>query len=89
MPEENGHTGLVKKILDDASVDILEERVIAYIVRELHSGRKMSKILNDPYVRNRVNEERLNELLENEEVVGAVEEELEKAFSKWDFKFKN
>ncbi len=87
MADERGIAKVIKKFLDEASIDVLEERVIAYIVRELHNGRKIAAILNDPYVRNRVNEDRLNEILENSEILEAVQEELNKAFKEWDFKF--
>lgn len=87
MEQEHGLRAAIKRILEEASIDVAEERVIHYIVRELHQGRKIDAILNDPYVRNRVNEKHLDEVLENEEILKAVEEELNKAFIDWDFKF--
>lgn len=87
MSQERGLTAAVRKILEEVSLDVLEERVIAYIVRELHNGRSINVILNDTYVRNRTNEERLNEILESPDVLAAVDEELNRAFSQWDFKF--
>jgi hypothetical protein len=87
MADERGLAKVVKKFLDEASIDVLEERVIAYIVRELHNGRKIAAILDDPYVRNRLNEDKLNEILENSEILEAVQQELNKAFKDWDFKF--
>jgi len=58
-----------------------------YIVREVHMGRKLSAVIQDPYVKNRVNEERLGQILENTEIIEAVEEELNEAFKGKDFKF--
>jgi hypothetical protein len=87
MEKEYGLRAAIKKILEDASINVAEERVLHYIVRELHQGRNINAILNDPYVRNRVNETQLDKVLENQEVLHAVEEELNKAFTDWDFKF--
>ena len=87
MEQEHGLRAAIKKILEDASIDVAEERVIHYIVRELHQGRKIAAILNDPFVRNRVSEPSLDQVLENEVILQAVGEELSKAFADWDFKF--
>lgn len=87
MEQEHGLRAAIKKILEDASIDVAEERVIHYIVRELHQGRKIAAILDDPFVRNRVNETSLDHVLENGVILEAVQEELNKAFTDWDFKF--
>jgi hypothetical protein len=87
MEQEHGLRAAIKKILEDASIDVAEERVIHYIVRELHQGRQIAAILNDPFIRNRVSETSLDHVLENEVILKAVEEELNKAFTDWDFKF--
>jgi hypothetical protein len=80
-------TAAIRKILEDSSIDVAEERVISYIIRELHNGRSINEILSDPYVRNRVSEQQLDKVLENEEILKAVEDEMKKAFKEWDFKF--
>ncbi len=87
MEQERGLRAAIKKVLDEASINVAEERVLHYIVRELHQGRNVNTILNDPYVRNRVNEAQLDKVLDDPEVLKAVEEELNKAFKDWDFKF--
>lgn len=87
MDQEKGFAAAVRRILEEASLDVMEERVIEYITRELHQGRPVNEILADPYVRNRVNEDRLNEILENPEILAAVSDELSKAFKDWDFNF--
>jgi hypothetical protein len=87
MEQEHGLRAAIKKILEDASIDVAEERVIHYIIRELHQGRKIDAILNDPFVRNRLNEKQLDTVLGNETILQAVEQEMSKAFSEWDFKF--
>ena len=87
MEQESGLRAAIKRILEDASINVAEERVLHYIIRELHRGRNINVILNDPYVRNRVNEKQLDKVLDDPEVLKAIEEELNKAFADWDFKF--
>ncbi|MDI6891628.1 MAG: hypothetical protein QMD08_01315 [Actinomycetota bacterium] len=87
MPESRLRV-IVRKFLEDLSTDVVEERVVNYIIRELHLGRSLSTILKDPYVRNRIDEERLGHILGNSEIIGAVEEELKEAFATLDFRFK-
>lgn len=87
MEQEQGIKSAIKRILEEASINVVEERVLQYIIRELHQGRRIEVVLSDPYVRNRLNESKIEELLENEKVLRAVQEELNKAFQDWDFKF--
>lgn len=77
----------IQRYLEEMRLDVSEERVINYIVREVRLGRKLSEVIRDPYVENRVDKEQLGRLLENKEVIEAVEEELDRAFSEKDFKF--
>ncbi len=77
----------IQRYLEEMRLDVSEERVMNYIVREVHQGRKLSEVIADPYVENRVDKDQLGKLLENREVIEAVEEELDKAFSRKDFKF--
>jgi len=88
MPE-SGLRKIIKEMLEDAGQDVIEVRVINYVVRELHMGRRLSAILQDPYIKNRIEEERLAHILESTEVIQAVEEEINKAFKKRDFKFQD
>ena len=55
---------------------IIEERAISYIIREMRDGRELFAILDDPYVRNRIPQERRVALLENEDLLRAFECEL-------------
>ena len=55
---------------------IIEERAITYIIREMQDGRPLFAILEDPYVRNRIPDERRIALLENEDLLRAFECEL-------------
>jgi anaerobic ribonucleoside-triphosphate reductase len=67
---------LIKELLEDLSEDIIEERVVNYIIRELRMGRPISEVLEDPYIKNRVSDEKLGELLQNKELISTVEREL-------------
>ncbi len=67
---------VIRQLLEDIGSDVVEERVVNYIVRELRLHRPISEILNDPYVKNRIREDRLGELLQSKELLAAVEREL-------------
>lgn len=56
--------------------DPVEDRIIEYVVREVDLGRQLFEILEDPFVRNRITDERRTELLENSEVIEAFQREL-------------
>ena len=48
----------VKALLDELSTDEAEQRVVEYVIREVNNGRRLTDVLTDPYVRNRLSEER-------------------------------
>ena len=77
----------IQRYLEEMRLDVSEERVMNYIVREVHLGRKLSEVVADPYVENRVDKDQLGRLIENKVVIEAVEDEIEKAFRQKDFKF--
>jgi hypothetical protein len=79
---------VVQRFLEELSLDVAEERIVNYIVREVRLGRKLSAVIQDPYIKNRVDAKRLGEIMENKEVIEAVDAELEQAFKDRDFKFK-
>jgi len=70
----------LKQFLEDLTTDPVEERVVEYVIREVHNGRTLMEVINDPYVRNRLNEEKREELLQNSEVMEALEHEIQSAF---------
>ena len=78
----------LKEFLDDLAADAVEERVVEYVIREVHNGRKLTETLMDPYVKNRLSDERLERVLANPEVVGALEEQIAASFQKHEFGFK-
>jgi len=51
-----------------------EEGLAAYIIREHKAGRSVEDILEDPYLKNRANEEQRLRLLERPEVIRAIGE---------------
>lgn len=73
--------------LDDLATDAIEERVVEYVIREVHNGRKLTETLHDPYVKNRLSDERLEHVLENPEVISALEEQIASSFQKREFGF--
>jgi hypothetical protein len=77
----------IRAFLEELSTDELEERVVEYVVREVGNGRKLEEALNDPYVRNRLSEEKLRRVLQTPEVIAAVESSITSAFERKDFRF--
>ena len=70
----------IKEFLDEIAIDAVEERVVEYVIREVGNGRKLTDALNDPYVKNRLSEERLSKVLENPEVAEALEAQIAQSF---------
>jgi hemerythrin-like domain-containing protein len=52
-----------------------EEQVVAYITREHRRGRRLSEILQDRYVQNRLSPQQQSRLLERADVVHALGEQ--------------
>ncbi len=79
----------VKMFLDDLATDAIEERVVDYVIREVRNGRKLTEALQDPYVKNRLSPERLEKVLENPEVMKALEDQIAVSFQKKEFGFQD
>ncbi len=77
----------IQAFLNDLAVDVIEERVVEYVIREVQNGRKLADALNDPYVKNRLSEEKLARVLETPEVSAALEEQIAQSFKKREFGF--
>jgi hypothetical protein len=77
----------IRQFLEDIAKDELEERVVEYVIREVGNGRKLEDALHDPYVKNRLNEDKLARVLENPEVISAIEKSIGVAFAQKDFGF--
>lgn len=70
------------KFFTEIATDAVEERVVEYVVREVHNGRRLMEVIDDPFVRNRLNEDKRAAVLENSEIVEALEQEIRATFSK-------
>ena len=53
------------------------KRLVQYVVRQVHAGRSLASVLDDPYVTNRATTLERRALLEEPEVVTAVGQEIE------------
>lgn len=80
-------TESIRKFLEEISTDELEERVVEYVIREVGNGRRLDEALHDPYVKNRLSEEKLAKVLEKPEIIGALEKSISQAFTAKDFGF--
>lgn len=58
----------------NVKLNIIEERIVYYLVRELGSGRCFSAILKDPYIKNRLSEDEVLSIIQNHEILAAMEE---------------
>ncbi len=70
----------IQHLFEDLGVDVVEERMIRFIVQEIHNGKSLEEAMAEPYIINNTSADWRKEVLERPEVVRAVEEELEKAF---------
>jgi hypothetical protein len=77
----------IRAFLDEIATDAVEERVVEYVIREVRNGRKLAEALADPYVKNRLSDEKLAHVLENPKVIGALESEIRTAFASKEFGF--
>ena len=77
----------MKQFFAELTTDPVEERVIEYVIREVHAGRSLMDVMNDPFVRNRLSEAKRDDVLENSAVVEALEEEIRSAFETPDIGF--
>lgn len=80
-------TEAIRKFLEEISTDELEERVVEYVIREVGNGRKLDEALHDPYVKNRLSEQKLAKVLEKPEIIEALEKSISQAFGSKDFGF--
>lgn len=78
---------IVQEFFQGLSDDQLEERVVEYVVRELHKGRKVAEVLDDPYVRNRLNSEKVKHLTENPDLIDAIDKQIMASFAAPDLGF--
>lgn len=77
----------IRHFLEELSSDPLEDRIVEYVVREAHKGRLITDVINDPYVKNRLNDQKRDDVLENPEVLKALDAEIKAAFKSPDIDF--
>lgn len=70
---------IIYRIFKEAGSNIVEERVVDYIVNELRGGRQLSEVLTDPYVESRISREHLIHVLEHKEVLVEFEAQLKES----------
>ncbi|HZD59791.1 MAG TPA: hypothetical protein VE439_05000 [Anaerolineae bacterium] len=72
---------LIYELFKEAGTNVLEDRVARYIVNELRAGKKLSEILSDPYVVNRVRREHLIHVLEHKEILVEFEARIKESLN--------
>ena len=65
----------------DLSVDVREERLVRYITHQVDQGRRVTDIVNDPYVVRHFDEVARSRILENPVVIKSIEESLRRQFA--------
>ena len=55
----------------------VQKQIVEYVISEVQMGRGLMEVIDDPYVRNNLNSERVvTVLLENPRVLDALEQEI-------------
>lgn len=75
MPESKIRAAIYA-LFKEVGQNILEERIADYMIRELKSGRHLKDILDDSYVKSKIENQHLEHVLRNKEVLKAYEERI-------------
>jgi hypothetical protein len=78
--QEESAARRIHKRFRDFSVDVREERVIVYIVRQLRTGRRYDDIMNDSYITTHTSSATRDRLLQHPEVLETIEDEMRRQF---------
>lgn len=78
MPESRIREA-IHEFLEKCCKNVLEERMVDYIVKELHTGRELSDVLNDPYIKGRLDEAHMAHVLGNKELLTAYEQRIKES----------
>ncbi len=70
----------IERLFQDLGVEIVEERVLHFIIQEIHTGKTLAEALREPYVENNTTPAWRRQVLERPVLVKAVEEEIERSF---------
>lgn len=73
--------GGIQKRFRDLSVDVREERIIRYIVKQVSLGRPMDDIMADSYIVEHTSDVTRATILQNPSVLHALEEEIKQQFA--------
>lgn len=84
MPSINDR---IKQFFAELTTDAEQERVIEYVIRELRKGRRLTEAVEDPFVRNRMNDEKRAQVFENPEIMDALEAEIRESMTRPDIDF--
>jgi hypothetical protein len=79
--QEESAARRIQKRFRDFSVDVREERVIVYIVRQLRKGRRYDDVMNDSYIITHTNSATRDRLLQQPQVLETIEQEMKRQFS--------
>ena len=71
----------IQKRFRDLSVDVREERVIRYIVKQLRLGRGIDDIMADTYLADHTGDVTRANMLQHPAVLKAIEEEIRQQFA--------
>ncbi|MFH0917437.1 MAG: hypothetical protein V1912_13465 [bacterium] len=71
----------IQKRFRDLSVDVREERVIRYIVKQLRLGRGVDDIMADTYLADHTSDATRANMLQHPAVLKAIEEEIKQQFA--------
>ncbi len=77
----------IKQFFAELTTDTEVDRVIEYVIREMHKGRLLTEVVKDPYVRNRMNQEKVEEVFSNTEVMAALESEIRQTLTRLELDF--
>jgi hypothetical protein len=77
----------IRHFFQELATDPVEERVVEYVIREVHNGRRLMEVIEDPYVKNRLSSDKVEGILQNAEIVHALEDEIHAAFKAPDVGF--
>lgn len=70
----------MQELLHDLSVGAREERVVRYLVTELHKGRSFDEVLHDRYMVSNTDDEDRARFMENPDTLREIEETMEAEF---------
>ena len=81
--ENDTHHGAdgIPKRFRDLSADVREERLVRYVVKQLGQGRHMDDVMKDEEVVAHSSEVVRSELMQNPDVLKALEEQIKREFS--------